>query len=358
MIKPTSECADVMKRLGLLFRQIKTGFTVFCRVGEDKKTLHQAFDSRNKLSFYLYSRNPYFVNISDLPWDMEGGKILSLHNLKTDDGGAKQALSIASGDYVGKQDLIESKPQQFSFEHQAEMDSDARSILVEIFDEINLSPDTHGTPVQSMRLPLLDDKKVFVAVDLMPYPAGIFLIKIDGHEKMKFYADSDLFRDKAFGIVNLFSSDDVQQQYRFTDMSGEMLSESPAVFNIDFQQRKMKWRYHIVMKHQTVAADELKIELDAGAEMTLFNKTSTEPITDTINAVSYPVVMFTSNSLRDFKERPEHSMKLIKGEDIFIQNLPSPSLSSPLKAEQNSDGNYILDSEENKILYCETFVYI
>jgi len=358
IVKPTPACADVMKRLGLLFRQIKTGFSVFCRVGDDKQELYQAFDVRKKLSFYLYSRNPYLVNISALPWDMEGGKILYFHNVQTDDGSSDENPKLfVAAEHAGKQDLIESRAQQFSFEYRLATDADATSVLVEIFDAIKLLSDAASVPVQSMLISIpAGEQELSVPVDLTAQPEGAFVIKVDGQEQMRFYADKGLFREKAFAIIDLFASVDAVERYRFTDVTGALLTEKTAVFDVEFKQRKMKWRYHIVMKHQNIALDDLNIAL--GSDATIFDKQSGEPITDVMSDTTYPVTSFLSRSALDFKEQPEKGMRLSKGSEILIQNLPGPMISSPLKAETDHAGNYILDSENNQLLYSETFVYI
>lgn len=342
-IVPAQACERVMRRHGLLFRSSTFGFHLYARAkGTDHGSqLLIPFDVGKKLTFYLISKTPYLINISALPMDMNGRKVLRFHNRGGNAIDSTRYLHEEA--HVGSPELVALKPKKFQFTYSLKADPSGNTVTVTVTDSL-------GDQIESMTVKVIEQdgkKSVNIAVDLSAHPAGYFEMTVSGEEALVFYADDEMVNSGAIGIIELFADGGVGDAFRFVNRSGAEIANSEMIYAIDFKQREMRWCYNIVLKHS-----ELKVE--ETLNIPGFSLGDSWVLDDEMRCKSYTVLPLTSDQNIAFHEVAPSGLTLTKRSEsagstvtkTIIENLPGPNMRSPLKLD--GDGN----------VYSEIFIYI
>ena len=108
-IEPTSACRKFLSNYRIFFRDKSDGFALLSTLEETDST--KPFISVNKnicLSFAVTINNPYFLNFSDLPSDLESSEIFYFSNLNDNVNGTDLLInSDTSSEYVNENDIIQ-----------------------------------------------------------------------------------------------------------------------------------------------------------------------------------------------------------------------------------------------------------
>lgn len=334
LIEPTIACQNQLKDYGLIFRQTGKGFAVFYEVAENGGGIHHPLKpivEDAKFSFLLTSRNPYVINYTNLPLATQSNQMYYLHNLNNNQQNNQLLLtSDATTEFLSEHDLIELRSQFFQYRFES---SNIYS-EIEVIDEL-------GKTVLQERVAIVEGLFDY-PVNLTGYTPGKFIIKIDGIQKLEFYADDTLLSKKIFGVINIFRNDIVPVAYRFTDVNGAVTKKT---YSAKLDRRFTFWKYYVVLKYRSnIAAADLSIGRDDPA--IVFTRQPVITLSDGTNAVP-----FVSNNTQPLQQEPIGNIKLVKSNGsssgmFEIENLENPSVSSITP-----------NPPENKI-YSEIFVYV
>ncbi|MDH3974157.1 MAG: hypothetical protein OEV42_07745 [Deltaproteobacteria bacterium] len=341
-VEPTALCQKELKNYGLLFKKISRGFVVLYELTDDglggKEPL-RAIDGKVRLSFMLKSRNPYLLNYSDLPLDSKFHHIYCLHNVNDNQQSGDLLLSSATDkNHLSLDDRITLKPQLFQYGFHSENPS----AQIEIIDE-------RGDSVISENVSLVEGVLNY-PVDLRGRRPGRFTLKIDGQIELVFYASHELTGESVFGIIDIFSNDDVPEAYRFID--GE--SVAPKKYMVKIKRRQTYWKYCVAFKYYE-RDEHFKAENLSISHPDPSVKFDSQGVFDGDDVV--PVEIFISDKELAFTEEP------VKGIDLKLKksgqggghgnvielkkNLPAPSVNQIVKPDESGSN-----------IYSEIYIYV
>ncbi len=314
-ITPTLSCMELLKDFGMLFRETVEGFTVLYPEFHDgdKDIPFKPIDINLKFSFMIKSRNPYFLNISDLPLNISSSKIYYFNNLteNTDDG-ALYLASDLSNRFISDTDRMSVKPQAFHYV----FDSVETSSLVEVLDEAN------RVVFSEKVFPVEEVYQCFV--NLAKFPPGRFVLKIDDVQSLVFYASNELYKTPVFGIIDIFKNDIlVPESYQFVNPV-DSKNVSPKNYRVYINNRKTFWRYNVILKYNKEYKPH-RLSVKHPVRGTKFNKNGVQSLPDGTS-----VVQFESKEQLSLLEKPVKGIKLrrkVQGKkEVEIENLPNPNI--------------------------------
>ncbi len=116
LIIPSQRSAEKARRLGLIIKQVDNKLSLLFE--EEKKELLSTLPSEDlKFSFFIYTKNLYFQNFTQLPIETPAGKILYFSN--RNDQGERPSGVVSKGEFIEEQDYIDidQVPEPFPAEH-------------------------------------------------------------------------------------------------------------------------------------------------------------------------------------------------------------------------------------------------
>jgi len=353
MIAPTAICRRLLRQYSLLFRTTVKGFAVFYEVapagGDDGLPL-KPIAEEVRFSFILRARNPLLTNYSELPLDIPPGAIYYLTNLNDNVRDGQLLLnSDTTSEFLTGQDVLELRPQVFRHR----FDSANTVERLEIRDQFS-------NPVIRQSVPIVEGKFSY-PINLRPVGAGLYTLMIEDGDTARFYASDELTGQNVFGIIDLFRSAHVPQNYQFTDASHDH-AVSRKSYAIKIDNRKTIWKYFLVLKYHPFK-DKPPSEWPKKWQKKLKIIYPSEPpieLTPQIENVrtmadGNPAIPFESPTALPLQEAPIKGIHLQpngdgngNGSDFLrrIDNLPTPAIASVLP-----------NVTDNKI-YSEIFIYI
>lgn len=325
-IEPTALCRNQLLNYGLLFKKTAGGFVVLYEVVEDDSgNPHplKPIEENTKFSFTLQAKNSSLINYSNLPLNSKPNQIYHLHNLNDNQqNGSLFLTSDKTEDYMSQKDRIELISQlfQYSFE------STNSSAQIEIVDDLD-------NLVFKKVVPIVEGMFNY-SVDLRGYPPGKFTLKIDGAQKLEFYANDELIGKNIFGIIDIFRNDSVPQAYQFTETNGDVRKKT---YTVKIEKRQTFWKYYMVLKYRPdITPDSLSIDS--------FVRKDTEILSD-----GNSMVPFVSSTPLSLQEKPIKGIQLKKatgnGSTSICKNLPNPSVRT-------------IKPEASDKIYSEIFIYL
>jgi hypothetical protein len=331
-IKPTVRCKDIMQDYGLIFGETAKGFAVFCEVRKEQDNKDhplRPFDEPITLSFLLSSGNPFFLNYSELPLDGESAGIYHLHNINNNQQGGSILLTSDSGSpYLSQKDRIALKPRFFNYSFTSPDSSAELSIT-----------DIHGVQVAEGTMTPLDGSLTY-PVDMRGRSHGRYALSVNGGEKLVFYMDDNLAKERVFGIIDIFAGADVPPANRFVESDGSIAAKS---YSIKIDNRKTYWKYAVVLsRHPDIKAEDISITYADAS--TTFSRQAVQLLPDGKKSVP-----FISEGAIPLRDEPVRGIKLelAAGNGLLgIGNLPNAAISG------------IKPSPSGDKIFSEIFVYI
>ncbi len=225
VVEPTALCGRRLKDYGLLLRRTPEGIKVLYETVIDENDTSQILKPITqsvKFCFTFKAGNPYLLNYSDLPVNTYRGFIYYLHSLnKTESGGSINIAADTNSTFMSKDDLIELRPQLFTYQ----IKTSNSTAEIEIVDELNNS-------IYKENLHVLDGVRDYT-VDLLHRSPGKYVLKIDGINKLEFYASDEVAGRDILGIIELTVQDMNKKKYL-----------------LKVNNRKTYWNYYVVLKYR------------------------------------------------------------------------------------------------------------
>ena len=334
-IAPTAACLRSLKNYGLLFKSTGQGFSVLYEAEEgegDALVPRRPIEDPVRFSFVIKTRTPWFLNFSQLPIPEDGPpKIYRVHNRQDNEQGGELLLTADdAAQYLSEKDRVEAKSLLFHERFETE-DTHADMQVV----------NERGDVVMAETVFPVENTVDFV-VDLRKALPGKYTLKKNGAKVRDFYADDELVGENVFAAIDIFDDDSVSAAYRFTD---ENHRAAPKTYKIKIDNRKVFWKYLVVLKYRTqIDTEDLSVALSG-------NGAAFSKLPDTVLSNGLTAAPFVSNDEMGLTAKPVKGIKLTcdaKGaaDDFEIANLPNG------RAETIKP-----DKDEDKI-YSEIFIYV
>lgn len=268
-ISPTPTSAALMGDLGLLFRHEKTGFSVLYDVSRTDVLLdYLARQGREKnqcwtrLSFALTLNNPYFINFTDVPIDVNpSAQNFYFTNREARADGGRVVLNAGEG--VAGGELLKVAPSQVALR----VGADVTEVLVTDLsgEEVIRQPGcTPVSPPEGGRSALPAPDSCVVFLDFSGLPEDKYFIEIVGSETgIKFPVLYTVPSPAPLCFIDLFFTDpdgSAEGVYPVRDLYTPERKIVTVSYELGFRARATTWNYFIVSQPQGEPFEELRIE--------------------------------------------------------------------------------------------------
>jgi hypothetical protein len=241
LITPTEECRNLMKRMGLIFRNSERngGFIVLTKISRraGEGDYHLRFPARKgeKLSFLMIIRNLDVLNFNDLAIQTESNQIYYFSNQVDDPRAIRSNLHLnknATG-VKAEVDSIKKTNEIYHFQHSGIIPSGAAKVKHLLT----------GREVEPKSL-LNEEGRTDLTFDLSSFPLGQCQLLINNVEADKFYNLGKISSQPFFGVIELSLSNTLAANYRILETDQLFIPQRPY-YLIGFRNRQTFWRYTI-----------------------------------------------------------------------------------------------------------------
>lgn len=315
---PTSECAQLIRRLGLRFIATDFGGKLFAKVNTVSASdfIATPIPDNTKFTFKLQIVNGAFVNFTNVKLNKIAGTYYYFNNLVNNlsADGFPLLVSDSAAKVVTDNDLLGLESNTFAYTHTQAVAQ--RTGTIEMIDSGDKISQTLAN----------NNNNFNFSFDLSPLPGGRAKFSVQNVEKKRFYIIDASEQQSLFALVDIFFNSSVVAAYKFLQANGSVTSTK---YKISFGSRQTRWRYIITKKYNaTISAVTVA-------------KTTAPAIAFTAQAgVPAGKFIVASNNLLPFSEINIQGIKLSdQSSNIIIPNLPNPSaaLIKPEGADVFSD---------------------
>jgi hypothetical protein len=267
-ISPTPASATLMSDLGLLFRYEKTGFSVLYDVARADVLMDylerqgdEAQQCWTRLSFTFTLNNPYFINFTDVPIDVNpNAQNFYFTNREARGVGGRVVLNAGEG--VAGGELLRVVPTQVALR----VAGDVTEVLVtDLSGEVVIRQP--GCPPASPPEGRRDDdapETCVVYLDFSALPEDKYFIEVVGGETgRRFPVLYTVPSPAPLCFVDLFFTDpdgSDEGVYPVTDLYSPSRKVDTVSYELGFRARATIWNYFIVPQPQAESFEELRIE--------------------------------------------------------------------------------------------------
>jgi hypothetical protein len=247
------------------------------------RNLENINETESKFSFLLYSKNQYFVNITDVPVDLSN-KIFYCSNKNA---GLKRSTSLHSGKYLGPENLYELAAQEIKDDEEDNIDYEIVQENAEKNDENSVTKIEPGRQVEVDKL-------------------------IEGHYKI-FGNDKELssfinigkkIKGSPIGYIEVFFHKKLKQKVIQEIEANELESFD---YNLYFNARSVYWKYMIVPIYMK-RLKKLNVEAQNGKGDISFKGLGNEEVNDK------KVISFISDKPVQYRQYQDFEIQLKKKE--------------------------------------------
>lgn len=320
---PNPMTERLLKHYGYLFRQSADGFSVYAEIepGSDPLQLLRLLDGETvSLTFLLYTKNSYVLNVSQLPTHQPGKSVFYFNNLHDDQASGRLHLgdSVATQRVGGAIQWVSGEV----YTHHFAFSVNAATLEVQdLFGNvIHTTSFSHpfGETMSEHRLLLTEIPKIV---------PGRYLVTDNHGGSQPIYFDPEQSLTRPFGVIEIFNRTDeltpnntdlVPGDYRF--LNGDQLT-GLAPYHIQFEARSTTWRYNVIKKYTTNSVP--LNELNVAGDLTFTKVTGADR------------AVFTAVSAESLREVPR--TVLLQQNGNTIRNLPSPQLTTVLQEGLTAD---------------------
>ena len=238
-IEPTPHCGKALRDGGLLFKETPTGFCVLYEYRTDgpHRIPVRALPEDMRLSFAVMSKDQYLLSYSLLPLGGSEKGLYVLNNLQGVIRDGKYLLTHdETGSFMTGGDWVSLQPQRFSYA----LDNDGAKHLVTVTDAMGAS--VRKIQVDGALSPLQCD------LDLSQHRPGLYVLAVDGTERLQFYADSYLLSRAPFAVIDLFFGKSVPAGFSPINDDGSI---NRRRYTVRIDKRRIYWRYLVVLKYRS-----------------------------------------------------------------------------------------------------------
>lgn len=319
---PTEATSRLINKIGMLLRQDEKGLHILCD-GERKEALQMKLEQSNlKFTFWLYSNNPYFINVTDLSTE-SAGKVLYLKNPAD---AKKNSIKLHKEDYVGVKDIYAIRNNSFDFP--TEENKPSKVTLKNEKGEVIL------------------DKQVDPGYSLTSFKGlaeGGYQLFLNDKEKEKFIAIAERINKPPLAFVEITFSKAMKDEVLAKLTRDEDIPQYE--FDINFKARQTYWQYLVVSKyHKNIEEASVYSE----SKDVKFKGPKETALVDGTKAFS-----FESNVSLPLKEYSDFHFQLRKkngnsANKVLVRRLPVPPIDS-IKPESR---------DENSKVFSEIIIYV
>jgi len=337
-IEPTPECAELLSRLGFVFRRSNCGFKIFVQVVPETNPAQLANPpgvGSLKFTFMMSPRNAYFGGISEIAAYKPSRQLFYFCNLYEDIEDNRRYLGDhIDGARVGIPiSFIKTDELNYTFPNPV---NSASFTLEDIFgNNYQLEKAEFSFPNPSDETSSFQHK--LGAIPGMK--SGRFLMNDSEAGSQAFYYNPALYGKDIFGIIEIFTNTNdftnppnnlVPETYRFIEnnaLSGK------GKYTIGFEASQIKWMY-VCRKNQGNTGNGISLENLTIEGPVLFSKSGGDDIEERRILSDDPIVA-----------SDQQVNIILKHNGIKIRALPNPAMGSALKTENNE-------------IYYEMYIYV
>jgi hypothetical protein len=222
---PTPRTASSLDKMAMMVRQENGVLKVLFDVSKSDlltQRIMQSSDKELKLSFMLFSKNPYFVNFTDIPVDLQG-KTFYMSNKHLN---AKEKGLLHETDFVTKEHLISINPPGLRY---GEPEDNTFSYSIDSGNEKKISNIQQG-----------------YQIDLSHLIDGHYQIFANDKDYASFVNLGAKTKRTPLGYIDLFLSGTIKSVI----LNALKKDEIPSMdYQIRFNSRSIFWRFNIVPLH-------------------------------------------------------------------------------------------------------------
>jgi hypothetical protein len=295
-LKPTSQTQTILQKMGMMGKLSDGQFHILYDVGKIER-VEKYFTENTYLSlqFLLYSHEPYFINITEIP--SEGvGKVLYFTNK-----GEEKYLSQQDG--VSANDFYTYRGESSSYQN-----NQKKSI------ELSLK---NNKGEEIWKKTLAENEKSILSMQNFPF--GLYSLSENSKEIEKFVYLVKEFAQMPLALVEI----DFQNKLSKTLLSKIRNQEifSPWRFEIQFESRQTYWKYFIVPKYENSLED---LSIDTGKTKIDFKGPSNAQLPN-----GQAAYLFESSQTLPIQQAGQYEFQLIQNKDNkgkknkrMVQRLP------------------------------------
>lgn len=236
---PTPACADLMKRLGLLFKpdDVNDGFNIYALVsgenGGNDDLLRFHPKANDKLSFLMLLKNADVVNFNDLPVQLPSNYIYYFDNTINAPAALRNQLYLSknAAGVMGANDAIECSFSNYAFHYAATV----------VPASVAIKHAQTGTSIPPKTV-INQNGEADITFDLISLPSGICQLLIATIVEDSFYYVGNIPPQPIFGAIEIMLSSTIAANYRVIENDFSITADRPG-FTIPFINRTTHWRY-------------------------------------------------------------------------------------------------------------------
>jgi hypothetical protein len=356
-ITPTQASIALMRSLGLLFKREATGFSILYDQSQKENLLQylkrQAIRQNEvwtRLSFVLSLNDPYFVNFTDIPFNLDPSQQNFYFTNQQAHTARGSGIILNRDDYVTGQELLDVSPIQYP----VTVSTDVNKVLVQdISGEVVMcQPRCPPPPTQNVPRLMNCDDQVTGQADDVRCRETIYLdfssLPEDKYKIVQIFYDEEIVSEREvlyttstplpFCFIDLLFTDPTGNNstlYPVRDLSskGEVKS---VQYQLKFQTRSIFWAYFIVPQPQRGTFENLRIE-------------SVEPSAARKINFAGPCCVYLANGAKAYRfiservipllQKPEYGFQLLgrtnlmQHDGVIVDRLPVASRQQLLQDE-------------------------
>ncbi|MCK6690875.1 MAG: hypothetical protein L6Q97_02105 [Thermoanaerobaculia bacterium] len=316
VLAPAPATLRLMERYDLRWGQDENGYVlVYGRESSNPPRLSWLGEPL-ALRFFLRSKHPYFLNITDVPFYQPGKQILYFDNLRA--AAAAQPFALSSSAITGGADLLPVYPSGFEFEPSGGNIlslRDARNRVLAAAAEVesaaagaeqtNAAPDTFMPPERHepvwAPLPNTAVQGRF-RINLSGLPPGKYGLETAPDQVSWFFFGGQEIRPADLGVADVYIGTASASMVP-PPLAAGGLAAPPRQFQIAFEARTTRWRYFLINRNR-LAFDQ--IEVNDGKTALGFQAMESRPLPGGTETA----IPLLSDAAFPLRERPEWRYKL------------------------------------------------
>ena len=318
-IVPTRRTFQLIESMGMLLRRKEGELHILCDVSRTDmlyQRLVQAGNSESKFSFLLFTSNPCFTNITDIPTDRKGRTFYFSNKHK----GVENNISLHQNEFVGAEDLYSTEPQVLE---QTGVNTDYKIALENGDAEVDM--------------PIVDIEQGF-QIDTGRLLEGHYKVFGNDSELSSFINIGERIKGTPLGFIDLFFHSQLKQKI-LAELESDDLSS--YLYHISFDARSVFWKF---MVFPTYLKRVKKLNINCKKGNLAFKQLGKEKIKDK-NAVA-----FISEKPVKFSKYYSYEIQLEKLEGENAKKVLIKKLSyAPFDILKPGDENYYMS---------EIYVYV
>jgi hypothetical protein len=222
---PTSRTVNLLNKMSMMLRHKEGVLNVLFDTSKTELLYHrllQTEDKDLKLSFLLFSKNPYFINFTDVPVDIQG-KVLYCSNksiVEKNNGYLHESLAL------GKEEIISTTPEYLK-DNEPEKNAFTFSL-----DDLNENVQKSILPGHQIEASSLND--------------GLYRIFANDKELSSFVNIGMRTKNSPIGYVDIFLGGIIKKRLLNEIENNQVPSFD---YKIKFLSRSIHWKYNVVPLH-------------------------------------------------------------------------------------------------------------